>query len=936
MTNTISYPNFYWLNKDSRKFLSEGDGYLQGGISPENRIRQIGNEAERYLKIEGFADKFYGYMAKGFFSLSSPIWANFGAGRALSISCVTGDSWINTKEGGKQAKDIQIGDEVLTHKGRFKPVTAVIPTKDKNDIYQLKISSRMTPIKITGNHLVMTNTGWKRVDKLDITKDLVAVNGDISFETKEDIIFDMTKFCNFNHVVENNIIHKELSLAYKKSLKREYVESFTKPASLIKLDKDLAWALGLWFAEGSVSIDSKKEVNGARITLCIDEEDIAIKWLKIMTEKFGVNGSYYKSGRKNMPQTWISVNLNSVVVGKFFESFGRGCKIKKISNEIMTMNNDLAQSFVEGLLLGDGTIRKNSNKLTLANPELLLQVYLLGLRLKMEMSLQMQDVPSIYGLTKHVYTIIFRNYNFAKSKTRSTSGVKFYDGLVYAGISEIKKTDLVADVYDFTVEEDHSFSVAGVVVHNCNGSYCPDSVSGIMDKVSEIALMSKHGAGTSIYMGDVRPRGSEISTGGKSDGVVRFLEIFDKTASVISQGGVRRGSLAAYLPIEHEDFWDFMEIREHGHPIQKLSMGLCISDDFMNKLSVKGSEERKRWVRLMEKKFSSGYTYISWMDTINNNAPQVYKDKSKKIYASNLCSEIALSSDKDESFVCCLSSMNLLHYDLWKNTDAVETLARFLDAVMTDYITKTENMPHMQAAHKFAKNQRAIGVGVLGWHSYLQSRMIAFESIQAKSLTKEIFKFMQGRIKIASQEMAVSHGEPPLLEGYGLRWVTGMAIAPTTSSSFILGQVSPSTEPERDNYYIKNLAKGSFSHKNPFLENLLEQKGKNTKEIWKSILKFGGSAQHLDCLTQHEKDVFKAFGEISPYEIILQASIRQPFIDQAQSVNLLFDKDIDPKEVSDLMRKAWELKVKCLYYQRGANPAQEVARKINNCVSCEA
>ena len=237
--------------------------------------------------------------------------------------------------------------------------------------------------------------------------------------------------------------------------------------------------------------------------------------------------------------------------------------------------------------------------------------------------------------------------------------------------------------------------------------------------------------------------------------------------------------------------------------------------------------------------------------------------KTKSFFANGIlvhnCSEIALYSSSDESFVCNLSSMNLLHWDEWKDTDAVETLTYFLDAVMTEYIKKTHNIPELRAANKFARNQRALGIGTLGWHSYLQSKMIPFESIQAKWLNVDIHKFILERSHAASREMAVCFSEPLLLSGYGMRNVTTCAVAPTTSSSFILGQISPSIEPLNSNYFVKDLAKGKFTYKNPYLENLLKEKNKNTQEVWKSILVKGGSVQHLTFLSDHEKDVFKTF-----------------------------------------------------------------------------
>jgi ribonucleoside-diphosphate reductase alpha chain len=348
--------------------------------------------------------------------------------------------------------------------------------------------------------------------------------------------------------------------------------------------------------------------------------------------------------------------------------------------------------------------------------------------------------------------------------------------------------------------------------------------------------------------------------------------------------------------------------------------------------------KEKIWRRIIRKRFESGYPYIFWSDTVNNNKPQVYKDKNMTIYASNLCTEIALpSTEREESFVCDLSSMNLLHYDQWKDTDAIEVLTYFLDAVMTEYIEKTKDIPFMRKAHNFAKNHRALGVGGLGWHSYLQSNMIPYESFEAKLINTEIWKLIQKKTIKASREMAVLYGEPELLKGTGMRNSCLQAIAPTTSSSFILGQVSPSIEPLHSNYFVKDVAKGKFTYKNPYLKEVLKSHKKDNKEVWKSILVNDGSVQHLDFLTDKEKFVFKTFGEISQKEIIIQAAARQKYIDQAQSINLMIHKSASLREVSELMFFAWESGVKTLYYQRGTNPSQELARSIiNHCVSCEA
>ena len=470
---------------------------------------------------------------------------------------------------------------------------------------------------------------------------------------------------------------------------------------------------------------------------------------------------------------------------------------------------------------------------------------------------------------------------------------------------------------------------------SCNGVFVDDRMDAILEKQAEVGMQTKHGAGTSAYFGELRGRGVEISAGGTSSGPVHFMELFDKVSSVVSQSNVRRGSFAAYLPVEHPDINEFLRIRSEGNPIQEMSFAVCISDEWMRSLIEGDRKKRLTWASIIRKRFETGYPYLFFTDTANKQAPKAYKKKKLKIGASNLCSEIFLHSSHDESFVCCLSSLNLVKWNEIKETDAVQTLVYFLDAVMEEYIQKTKDIPFMQASHNFAKKQRALGVGVLGWHSFLQEQMIAFESMEAKFLNTEIHKTIRKECEEATKQLAILLGEPEHLEGYNRRNMTTMAIAPTTSSSFILGQVSPSIEPLNSNYFTKDLAKGKFTYKNPHLEKILEEKKKNTQTTWKSILQKGGSVQHLDFLTQEEKDVFKTFGEISQKEIVIQASQRQKHIDQGQSLNIMVSPKCPPKQVSELLIFGWEQGIKSFYYQRSANPSQELARSILNCSSCE-
>ncbi len=471
---------------------------------------------------------------------------------------------------------------------------------------------------------------------------------------------------------------------------------------------------------------------------------------------------------------------------------------------------------------------------------------------------------------------------------------------------------------------------------SCNGVFIEDSIDSILSKVGEVGMQTKMGAGTSAYLGDLRPRGTEIKSGGSADGPVHYANMFETTVDIISQGNVRRGSMAVYLDIESEDIMEFLESREEGSSIQNLSLGVCVSDKFMTEMIEGDTAKREVWARVLRKRRESGYPYIFFSDTVNNNAPRALRETGRRIWASNLCSEIALPSSIDESFVCNLASMNALTFEEWQHTDAVETMIYFLDAVMEEYIDKTADIKFMESSHNFAKTWRALGLGVLGWHSYLQSKMIPFEGLMAQMECIKISKFVDDKSLVATKELAEEYGEPVGMLGFGERNLTRCAIAPTTSSSFILGQVSPSIEPLASNYFTKDLAKGKFTYKNPFLKQLLVDKNKDDFETWETILIRGGSVQHLDFLTDEEKSVFKTFSEITPLSIVQQEATRQKYIDQAQSLNLMIHPEVSTKDVNALLIEGWRLGVKTFYYQRSANPAQELVRDIMSCASCEA
>lgn len=482
---------------------------------------------------------------------------------------------------------------------------------------------------------------------------------------------------------------------------------------------------------------------------------------------------------------------------------------------------------------------------------------------------------------------------------------------------------------------------------SCFGSHIDDDMGNILYTQSEVGMMSKLGGGTSGYFGKIRHRGAPVKNNGQASGAVHIMQLFESMVDVVSQGSVRRGRFSPYLPIDHKDILEFLEIGTEGNPIQQLTHGVTVTNQWMQEMIEGDVDKRTVWAKVLQRRGEMGYPYVFFTDNANDGAVDVYKDKNHRIHASNLCTEIMLPSNDDWSFVCVLSSINLLHYDKWKKTDAVETMVHFLDAVITEFIEKLEayrdssdrddrqTFLFMERAYNFAKQNRALGLGALGWHSLLQSKRYAFNSQEAYNLNSEIFKEIKERSYKASEQLAERFGEPEVLKGYGRRNATLNAIAPTTSSAFILGQVSQGIEPIWSNCYVKDIAKIKTTIKNPFLMDLLEEKGRNTNEVWKSIRDMDGSVQHLDFLTEAEKAVFLTYSELDQLDIIYQAANRQNHIDQGQSVNIIVHPDMPTKEVNKIHVTAWKLGLKSLYYQHSMNAAQKFKQK-KDCVSCEA
>ena len=495
---------------------------------------------------------------------------------------------------------------------------------------------------------------------------------------------------------------------------------------------------------------------------------------------------------------------------------------------------------------------------------------------------------------------------------------------------------------------------------SCYGIDIADSVYDIGTKNLEMMLLAKHGGGVGVGFNRIRPAGSKISKNGTSDGVIPFTKIFDSTILATSQGNVRRGAASSNLNIEHKDFEDWLEIREPKGDVNRQCLNLhqcaVVGDKFMRKLEDGDPDARRKWGKLLQKRKATGEPYIMFKGNVNKQNPEAYKKNSLKVYMTNICSEIVLHTDESHSFVCCLSSVNLAKYDEWKDTDLIYVATWFLDGVLEEFIQKAKNMKGFENVVRFAEKGRAIGLGVLGWHTYLQQKGIPFEGLLAQFETRKIFSQIKIESERASRDMAVEYGEPLWCVETGMRNTHLRAIAPTVSNSKLSGNVSAGVEPWAANVFTDQSAKGTFIRKNKELEKVLKKIGINTKETWDQILADGGSIQDIaeldnwfyvnGKLTENPegddhipvKDVFKTFKEINQLELIKQAGIRQQYIDQSVSLNLAFPSQATPKWINQVHMEAWRQRIKTLYYMRTESVLRaDIATRATDpdCLSCD-
>jgi len=502
---------------------------------------------------------------------------------------------------------------------------------------------------------------------------------------------------------------------------------------------------------------------------------------------------------------------------------------------------------------------------------------------------------------------------------------------------------------------------------SCFGIDVGDSIYEIGSKNLELMLLAKHGGGVGIGINMIRPAGTKITGNGTSDGVVPFCKIYDSTILATNQGSVRRGAASVNIKIEHKDFEDFLEIREPKGDVNRQSLNLhqcvVISDKFMKKLEEGDGEARRKWGKLLQKRKATGEPYIMYKGNVNKANPEMYKKNGLKVHMTNICSEIVLHTDEQHSFVCCLSSLNLAKYDEWKDTDLVYTATIFLDGVLEEFIQRAKNLKGFENSVRSAERGRALGLGVLGWHTYLQQKGLPFEGLQAQFETRKIFSQLKIESERASRWLATEYGEPLWCKESGMRNTHLRAVAPTVSNSKLSGNVSSGIEPWAANVFTEQTSKGTFIRKNPELKKVLKKIGQDTKETWDKILADGGSIMGLDFLDEwcyldgklvecnevteesHKgkcttvKDVFKTFKEINQLDLVRQAGVRQQYIDQAVSLNLAFPAIADPKWINQVHLEAWKQGVKTLYYMRTESVLRgDIAQQAMNpdCISCEA
>ena len=913
--------DFYWLNKESRDFLKKG--YLLEGVTPEQRIKQIADKAEEILGIKGFSDKFYGYMAKGYFSLSTPVWMNFGNERGLPISCYGIDIQDDTADILRATAEIgmltKMGGGTAGYFGKIRHRGAPIKNNgvSNGSVAMLLPFQTVTDTITQGQARRGYFASYQDVDHPDIEEYLDcrsegnpiqnialavcisddfmirAENGDKKARRVLAKIHKKRAETGFPYVFFTDNVNKARPQVYKdKNMFINHSQMCVTGDQKVITDNGVKSAFDLYSLGESLTLfDNEKSVNSSKMTLIEKDADV----YEITLD----NGLTHKVTDYHKVKTFkYKGNKGYVFEDKMCKDLRIGDKVAIQTNKGLFGKKDYEkEAFLLGLYQSDGTQSRNS---------LHFDIWENDFDLLQEIQEYINELHCKYKYTPRYSTKgdVFNSCNTGQSlvkKKRLTtqlfnnSGLEFGKGSVPNWIWEADEKTVWSYVRGLLIADGTAY-----FANESKGLVKVEYADVNLDFIKDLQILFNNlGLNSSINL--LREGGKTLLPNGKGGyseyktrpcyrltiNSKKALQEVEKNTSFLSRKGI--------------DIFKY-EIGNNSRITSKIVSIKSVGKEDV--YCVKVDSEEHHWI-------CNG--------VITHN-----------------CTEIIEYTDAEKSFVCCLSSINLLHWDEIKDTDAVETLTYFLDAVYTEFIQKADGIPFMEKAVKFAKENRSVGVGVLGWHSYLQSKMIPYEGLEANLLNMSIFKFINDKTLKASKELAQMFGEPLILKGYGERFTTRVAPAPTTSSSFILGQVSPSFEALLDNYFMKDLAKGKYVWRNPYLVKLLEEKGKDTTDVWNSILKHGGSVQHLNFLSDLEKSVFKTFGEISQLEIVKQASSRQRFIDQSQSLNLMIHPDTPLKEVNALFYEAWKSGIKTLYYQRSVNIAQKVSRDLMSCSNCEA
>ena len=908
--------DYVWLNESSQAFLQED--YLLPSQTVDERVDIICNTAEKILGVKGFAARFKANFKKGWYSLSTPIWANFGTQRGLPISCFgsnIGDSMESILETHSEVGMMtKYGGGTSAYFGKLRPRGATIRDNGESSgsVHFMSMFENLINVVSQGKVRRGNFAAYLPIDHKDIEEFLqLRTDGnpiqDLSFGVcisdawmQSMIDGDAPKRKIWARVLQSRANSGYPFLFFTDNVNKNTVDVY-KDLSLT-IDHTNLCVIGNQRVVSSRGLKTAKQLHeeGGSLVLFDNEKVVTSSSMRLIEK----NADVYRINLSNgMSHTVTGYHKIKTKAGR--KSIDVACLDLKPGDKIAIQTtrglfgnkNTIDEAFLLGMYQGDGTQTELYR---------MIDVWENDFDLLDEIEATVERVCEKHGLQLAENGRIYNSPKFSNCEKMGTCEKK---RLSSRGLAKLGFQKGIVPEWIFESNEESQWAYI-------KGLFYTDGT---------------------IQIGESQGNPLQLSLANIDKPFLEQIQIILANLGMQTSIRLLRKATKTLLPDGHggKKLYD-------SKTCYRLIIGnkndALIFNQKTGFLDRKGVVLENREYRDNTKKFYSilNIEYVGKEDVYCCTVDSKEHHWICNGVITHNCTEVMLPDTIDESFVCDLSSMNILYYDDWKDTDAIELLTMLLDAVMTEFIKKAKKILYLHRSVKFAEKHRALGIGWLGWHSYLQSKMIPFESMKAKLLNVQIAKKIKTDAYAASAKLAEMFGEPEILKGYGRRNTTLLAIAPTKSSSFIIGQVSEGIEAAKTNYYIKDLAKGKFTIKNIYLEKLLISKDKNTDEIWTSILKNGGSVQHLDILSQDEKDVFKTLQEISPKEIIIQAAQRQPYIDQGQSLNLMIHPSIPTKDVNALIIEAWKLGVKSLYYQYSVNAAQQFSRNILSCSNCEA